>query len=123
MYNNIGGKIKGLTKVIAVLGALAPIAIGLGLMFNDDDTFFLGLVIIVVGCLISWISSWLLYGFGDLIENTALIARNTQAMYMNEYANQNANRQSELYRLYSTGTITAEEYQKAMAGNQQVPRV
>lgn len=123
MYNNIGGKIKGLTKVIAVMGALAPIAIGLGLMFNDDDTFFLGLVIIVVGCLISWISSWLLYGFGELIENTALVARNTQAMYMNEYANQNANRQSELYRLYSTGAITAEEYQKAMAGNQQVPRV
>ena len=123
MYNNIGGKIKGLTKVIAVMGALAPIVIGLGLMFSDENLFLVGLLVIAVGCLISWISSWLLYGFGDLIENTALIARNTQAMYMNEYANQNANRQSELYRLYSTGAITAEEYQKAMAGNQQVPRV
>lgn len=123
MYNNIGGKIKGLTKTIAVLGALAPIVIGLGLMFSDENLFLVGLLVIAVGCLISWISSWLLYGFGELIENTALIARNTQAMYMNEYANQNANRQSELYRLYSTGAITAEEYQKAMAGNQQVPRV
>lgn len=123
MYNNIGGKIKGLTKVIAVMGALAPIVIGLGLMFSDENLFLVGLLVIAVGCLISWISSWLLYGFGELIENTALVARNTQAMYMNEYANQNANRQSELYRLYSTGAITAEEYQKAMAGNQQVPRV
>ena len=37
-----------------------------------------GLVVIIVGCLGSWIGSFFTYGFGELIEKTTEIAENTK---------------------------------------------
>lgn len=123
MYNNIGGKIKDLTKIIAIIEAGIAISIGLMMMFADDDTFVFGIIIIVVGCITAWISSWFLYGFGEIVENTSIIARNTGAICGKENAVSNVNRQSELYQLYSKGVITAEEYQKALSDGEQVTKV
>lgn len=122
MYNNIGAKIKGLTKIIVIIEAAIAVSIGLIMMFADDDTFLLGLTVTVVGCLTAWISSWLLYGFGEIVENTSIIARNSGANCGMENAVPNADRQAELYRLYAKGVISAEEYQKALAGGEQVTK-
>ena len=68
MFDNIGGKLKGLAKVICWLGIIVTAISGLLVMVNGN--ILEGILAIVVGCLFSWIGSWALYGFGQLIENT-----------------------------------------------------
>lgn len=74
-FENIGGKIKILAVVITVIGIGVSLAFGLYLL---DSNVLLGLVIAVVGSLLSWISSFFIYGFGELIEKTTEIAHNTK---------------------------------------------
>ena len=42
---------------------------------DDDIAVFVSLGIIIGGCLMSWIGSFLLYGFGQLIENTDILVK------------------------------------------------
>ena len=79
MYNNIGGKIKGLAKGFFFIEALASIIGGIALILEShrDDEIFIGVIIIIAGPIIAWISSWFLYAFGELVEKTCEIARNT----------------------------------------------
>ena len=91
MYTNIGQKIMKLAKVIAILGiigsAIAAIGIWVGsAQFLGMSSYygrssgvstsyiFAGILVLVVGSLGSWIGSFLLYGFGQLVQDTALIA-------------------------------------------------
>ena len=76
MYDNSGGKIKLLATVSAILMIIGCIIGGIALIAASamDGFFsFLGILVIVVGSLISWISSWVLYGFGELIESITVI--------------------------------------------------
>lgn len=75
MFNNIGGKIKALASLFTWIGIIISLVIGLLFIFADSNGVVIGILIIVIGSLLSWISSWLLYGFGDLIENSSIIAR------------------------------------------------
>ncbi len=83
MFNNIGGKIKGLAQVIAWIGIIASFIIGINLMstaarfgsYSDSSLIgglgsFAGILVIVIGSLFSWIGSFVLYGFGQLVENS-----------------------------------------------------
>ena len=45
---------------------------------GSDDLMIYGVITIIVGPLAAWVSSWLLYGFGELIEKTTEIAENTR---------------------------------------------
>lgn len=69
LYENIGGKIKNWAKWIFILEAVAAVITGIILCF--DDMVLAGLVTIVLGPLAAWVGSWLLYGFGELIETNA----------------------------------------------------
>lgn len=83
MFNNMGNKIKKLAKVICWIGIIGSIITGLILIAigceglshsyysNDDEiiTIIAGLLIAIVGSIISWIGSFKLYGFGDLVNN------------------------------------------------------
>ncbi len=80
MFDNIGKKIKGLAKVFCVLGIIFSVIYGGWIMikgFNSpgDDLFFKGVLILVAGCLSSWLSVFLLYGFGELIDKTSSIEK------------------------------------------------
>ena len=77
MYDNIGGKIKGLAKAVFIVEAIAALITGFVLMVEDEDMILIGLPIMVFGPLVAWVSSWLIYGFGELIDKTCDIARNT----------------------------------------------
>jgi len=85
MYDNIGEKIKLLAKVSAILMTIGCIIGGIALIVAtgmDGFFVFLGILVIVVGSLISWLSSWVLYGFGELVENSASlkqIAKSSEA--------------------------------------------
>ncbi len=78
MFENIGGKIKGLAKLICWLGIITSCITGVivmlsaGSMRNDAGmvAVITGLMIIVIGSLLSWIGSFFAYGFGQLIENS-----------------------------------------------------
>ena len=73
-YENIGNKIKGLAQMTFVVEAIAAVIIGIALMATDEDLILYGLLVLIVGPIIAWVSSWLLYGFGQLVENSDIIA-------------------------------------------------
>jgi len=84
-YGNIGGKIKGTAFLVAVLGIIGSVICGvliwlgfghfIGAYGNNGVTiFFTGLIWAIVGSLVSYISSWLLYAFGTIVENLQILA-------------------------------------------------
>lgn len=76
MYNNIGGKIKGLANIIGYGGVFIFALVGIALFmgFNADPIFedfaFIVPIIAIIGCLLSWLSGFFVYGFGELIDQT-----------------------------------------------------
>ncbi|MDD5916956.1 MAG: hypothetical protein PUC63_05445 [Clostridiales bacterium] len=77
MYDNIGRKIKGLAKAIFVAQGISMAIIGIVLMCMDEDLILYGVLTLILGPILAWISSWLLYGFGELIDKVSDIERNT----------------------------------------------
>lgn len=73
MYNNIGRKIKALAKVLAWIGIIASIVFGIAVTVEESDVAYLGFLIMPLGALVSWASSFTLYGFGELVENSAIL--------------------------------------------------
>ena len=78
MYDNIGGKIKGLAKAVFIVEAIAAVITGIALMAIDEDLILFGILTLILGPVIAWVSSWLLYGFGELIDRVCEIAKNTR---------------------------------------------
>ena len=89
MFSNIGGKIKALAKVVCWIGIIlsvisggAMIAAGMGVFgytgMPEGAAVVSGVLTIALGSLLSWIGSFFSYGFGELIEKTTEIARNTR---------------------------------------------
>ena len=107
MFENIGGKIKGLAKfcayacvicgiLVAVIGLInytseadylkyASIYGGAGYGYNllteAGDKAYMGLQMLKYGltaAVAGFLSSWPLYGFGELIEKVSVIAENTK---------------------------------------------
>lgn len=75
MYNDIGKKIKGLATVVCIIEAIAAFLTGIILIADDDDLIPIGLLVMIGGGLIAWVSSWFVYGFGELIDKVCDIAR------------------------------------------------
>ncbi len=82
MFDNIGRKIKGLAEVFTWIGILASVILGIitTASVGNPLPFFL---ISIIGSLISWISCMALYGFGELIENSASIEFYLTRIYNN----------------------------------------
>ena len=75
MFNNIGKKIKTLAELICWIGIL--ISLILGLIFVIEN-IFVGFIIFIIGVLSSWVGSFLLYGFGELVDNSTKIVKNME---------------------------------------------
>ena len=96
MFNNIGRKIKVLAKITCWIGIILSIVCGILIIISDAslpvslpiqesygrsyykfsyriNPILLGIVIIVIGSLASWIGSWITYAFGELVENASSI--------------------------------------------------
>ena len=67
MFKNIGAKIKKIAEIYTILGIVVSVIWGITTMAISGIG---GLLVIVIGCLASWIGSFLLYGFGQLVENS-----------------------------------------------------
>lgn len=73
-FDNIGGKIKGWAKWIFAIEAIAAVISGIVIMAQDEDMILIGLLVVVFGPIVAWVSTWILYGYGQLIENSDIIA-------------------------------------------------
>ena len=74
MFDNIGKKIKILSKTISICMMILFIICGFFYIIIIPEQWYVGLLIIILGCLFSWIGSFFIYGFGELVENSAIIA-------------------------------------------------
>ena len=80
-YNNIGKKIKGLAKGMFIANGALCVIVSIVLLalydFDLEDAWW-ALLIMIFGPIISWFGSWLIYGFGELIDKARDIERNTR---------------------------------------------
>ncbi len=81
MFDNIGEKIKTLAKVLTILGSALSVLYGLVLMVSDEGVFFSGIFIMIFGSLLSWVGSFTLYGFGEVINQLEDSNENSRKLY------------------------------------------
>lgn len=91
MFNEIGKKIKKLAFILCVIciGLCIIGGIYIVILGGEEDSLFIliGLAVAVVGSLLAWIGSFLLYGYGELIDNTTNIKELIQSIKNNELKN------------------------------------
>lgn len=91
MFNNIGRKIKTFAKVMCWIGIIASVVAGLVMIATSFSSYApaagiaAGILTAVLGSLFSWVGSFMMVGFGELVENTAEIAANTRKNGYNNY--------------------------------------
>lgn len=67
MFNFISEKIKTLAKALTIIGCIISILYGI---LSIPSNLIAAVLIAGLGCLLSWASSFALYGLGELIETT-----------------------------------------------------
>ena len=65
MFDNIGDKIKNLAKGIFVVEVIAAIVAG---CITLRDSVLVGVLILLLVPIAAWISSWMLYAFGEIAQ-------------------------------------------------------
>lgn len=74
MFENIGSKIKGLAQTVCWVGIIIFCVAGFSFIIIGTETndgggiAVIGILVAIVGSFLSWISSFTLYGFGELID-------------------------------------------------------
>jgi hypothetical protein len=71
MFDNVGSKIKVFAAVSFIMEAIAAVITGIAFLasWGFDDAWW-GLLIMILGPVVLWIPALLLYGYGELIENS-----------------------------------------------------
>lgn len=115
MFSNIGSKIKALATFVTCVGIVGSIIIGMVIIGNDEDLALLGIIIMAVGSLLAWISSFVLYGFGQLVENSDKLVKIYFSLSNNTTLEKPLNdKLNTLDEWRRQGLITEEEYNKKM---------
>lgn len=78
LYKNIGMKIKTFAFVSFIVEAIASVIAGIVCFFIDEDIFLVGLCLVLLGPIVAFVGSWLLYGFGEIIDKLCDIEQNTR---------------------------------------------
>ena len=80
IFGNIGGRIKSLAKTLLWVKFIVWLVVAIYFSFSDTGFLSVG-IIFFGGLLVSWVSSLLLYGFGQLIDNsTHMVEQNNQLL-------------------------------------------
>ena len=92
MFSNIGRKIKITAKVFCWIGIIVSVVSGVGMIVagfagilpqaSGVATILGGIGTALLGSLVSWVGSFMMVGFGELVENSSIIAA---SMGKNEY--------------------------------------
>lgn len=119
MFDNVGSKIKALASFFCWGGIIASVIGGIIVITLDEDLVWAGLAVIIIGSLLSWVSSFVLYGFGELVVNSAIIAdkrADDSVQHPNTVALQDKNEKiAALNNLKAKGLISEDEYNKKIA--------
>jgi hypothetical protein len=83
MYDNIGSKIKSLATVICVVLIILSIISGIAIMILSEGMVLVGILVAGLGSLFAWVSTFFIYGFGELIENTSILVRESKKISSN----------------------------------------
>ena len=75
MYNDVGKKIKALMETLLTIGIVLSVVGGIVVMTISDDLIVVGLLIVIVGSLASWIACIFAYAFGELVDRTCNIEK------------------------------------------------
>lgn len=75
MYNDVGKKIKGLMKTLLAIGIVLSVVGGIVVMAIDEDLIVVGLLVVIVGSLVSWIACIFAYAFGELVDKACNIEK------------------------------------------------
>ena len=80
LYADIGKKIKNWAKWIFMIEAIASVVGAIGMLFAAEDGVMIitALLALILGPVLAWVSSWILYAFGELVDKTAANERNTR---------------------------------------------
>lgn len=70
MFKNIGEKIKKLAEIFTIIGIVCAVLSGIVVMSFGDGFVLIGFIVIALMSFLAWIGSFLLYGYGQLIDNT-----------------------------------------------------
>ena len=115
MFSNIGGKIKKLAIILCILGMIGSIVYAIICFTSSSryqDLTLTGVLILVLGCLTSWISSFFVYGFGELIERTVSIDNRLAK----DAGRGVRSRADTLRQMRAEGLLTEEEYRERLNG-------
>ena len=131
MYKDIGKKLKLLAKIAFIVGVVLSVILGIGLIisFSEEGIIaIIGLFVMLIGGFLSWVSSWGLYGFGELIDKTCDIEKNihggegvsdsTHEATGTQFKAE-AERIAKIQKLYFKGLITEEEYNRVLYKEQE----
>ena len=121
MYDNIGKKLKGLAKAMCIIETIGGVIAGIVMMADGgDEEIFIGFLIMALSFFVAWVSSWFLYGFGELVDKVTDIERNTRSgeRKSETQAKIDSERIDKIEKLRSQGLITEEEYQQAISKEQ-----
>lgn len=121
LFGNIGEKIKKLAVIISVIGIIGSILLGIfaGELFKDSYLFEeyalpMSIAIILIGCLIFWLSSFILYGFGELIDLSAdisyILSKFTKQSHTDSTKEDLLSELKKFKELLDSSTITQEEF-------------
>lgn len=99
-YANIGRRIKELAIVQAALGMVAGVIAGIILLIWH--MIGLGIGILLGGPVASVFLSWLIYGFGELVEKVAVIARINAIKFVKEIDDKDFEYTAELESIRNT---------------------
>ena len=83
MFSNIGRKIKLTAKITCWISMVASFIGGSAwFIYNcvegEDELILVSLMVSIVSPFLCWIGSFVMYGFGELIDKTTEIAENTK---------------------------------------------
>ena len=79
LYENIGRKIMVLAMVTAIAGAVVSLLLGAVMCAGGTDSGMIaGVICVIFGPIGSWISSFLLYGFGKHIDDVQAIRKEVE---------------------------------------------
>ena len=70
MFVDVGRKLRIWAKIICWIGILLSVLSGILCIRADDDYILIGIIIIIAGVAASWVTSLVLYGFGEIVDNT-----------------------------------------------------
>ena len=70
MYDNIGSKLKILAVVIGIIQAVGSFVIGVVILADEGGV---GLLVVLLGPLFAWITTWALYALGQIADDVRAV--------------------------------------------------